>query len=109
MEFGCGPSPSPEQGENRVGSGVTAPVPFYKPEPNYSMEAWLANVSGAVRLSLVVDELGYPKEITVIGPFGSGMDEKSMASVLEWRFKPGLKDGKPASIRVTIEVKFRRL
>jgi TonB family protein len=36
-----------------------------------------------------------------------GLDEKAIEAVRLWRFEPGLKDGKPVPVEVSIEVNFR--
>jgi outer membrane biosynthesis protein TonB len=49
------------------------------------------------------------QQIKVIRPIGLGLDEKAIDAVHKWRFKPGLKDGKPVAVAATIEVNFRLL
>ena len=96
-------------GAYRPGGGVTNPVALYKPEPQYSEEARKAKWQGAVLLSLVVDENGKPIQIKVIRPLGLGLDEKAIEAVSQWKFKPGMKDGKPVPVQAQIEVTFRLL
>jgi TonB family protein len=38
---------------------------------------------------------------------GLGLDQKAIDAVSQWRFKPGLKDGKPVSVRVDMETNYR--
>ena len=38
-----------------------------------------------------------------------GLDEKAIEAVEKWKFKPGMKGGKPVNVRATIEVNFRLL
>ena len=96
-------------GAYRIGGGVSAPVPVFRPEPEYSEEARKAKWQGAVLLSLVVDEDGTPKDIKVVRSLGLGLDQKAIEAVQKWRFKPGLKDGKPVPVSANIEVNFRLL
>jgi periplasmic protein TonB len=96
-------------GAYRIGGGVSAPVPIFRPEPEYSEEARKAKWSGAVLLQLVVDENGVPKDIKVVRSLGMGLDQKAIEAVQKWRFKPGLKDGKPVPVSANIEVNFRLL
>ena len=91
----------------RIGGGVTAPSVLSKVEPAYSEEARSAKLGGTVVLSLVVDDLGHPQNIKVLRSLGLGLDEKAVEAVEQWRFKPGIKDGKPVPVMVTIEVNFR--
>jgi protein TonB len=36
-----------------------------------------------------------------------GLDQQAMAAVSQWRFKPGMKDGKPVPVYANVEVNFR--
>ena len=96
-------------GAYKIGGGVSAPVPVFRPEPEYSEEARKAKWQGAVLLSLIVDENGVPQEIKVVRSLGLGLDQKAIEAVQKWRFKPGLKDGKAVPVTANIEVNFRLL
>jgi TonB family protein len=93
----------------RPGGGVSTPVPIVKPEPEYSEEARKAKWQGVVRVELIVDQNGSPLNIHVTKSAGLGLDEKAIEAVSKWRFKPGMKDGRPVSVIATIEVNFRLL
>jgi TonB family protein len=96
-------------GVYRAGGEVSSPALITKVEPEYSEEARKAKYSGVVRLSVVIDEHGVPTDIHVTGPLGLGLDEKAVEAVQKWRFRPGLKNGKPVKVRASIEVSFRLL
>lgn len=96
-------------GAYRVGGGVSAPVPIFRPEPEYSEEARKAKFQGSVIVALIVDEKGNPQSIRVVRPLGLGLDEKAIEAVQKWRFKPGLKDGRAVPVTAQIEVSFRLL
>ena len=49
------------------------------------------------------------KDIKVVRPLGLGLDEKAIEAIKKWRFRPGVKNGKPVAVLVTIEVNFRLL
>jgi protein TonB len=89
--------------------GVSAPIPIYKVEPEYSEEARKAKFQGTVVLSIVVDEQGMPTNFQVVTPLGLGLDEKAVEAVTRWRFRPGMKDGKPVAVFAKIYVTFRLL
>jgi TonB family protein len=93
----------------RVGGGVSAPVPLYKPDPEYSEEARKAKYSGTVVLSITVDATGKPRDIKVIRSLGLGLDEKAIEAVTKWKFRPGYKNGQPVAVTASIEVNFRLL
>jgi TonB family protein len=92
-----------------VGGGVSSPILISKVEPEYSDEARRAKYSGTVSLSVVVDEQGIPRDIKVVRPLGLGLDERAIQAVARWRFRPGLKNGRPVRVRATVEVSFRLL
>ena len=96
-------------GAYRIGGGVSPPSVLSKVEPEYSEEARKAKWQGTVVLQLVVDEKGMPQQMKVTRSLGLGLDQKAIEAVAKWRFKPGLKDGKPVPVIATIEVNFRLL
>jgi TonB family protein len=93
----------------KIGGGISAPVPIYKPEPDYTEEAKHAKFQGTVLLFIVVDEKGNPRDLRVLRSLGLGLDEKAMEAVQKWKFRPGMKDGCPVPVQATIEVNFRLL
>jgi TonB family protein len=112
---GSGPGYGPGHGGNmgggayRIGGGVSPPSVILKVEPEYSEEARKAKFQGTVILFVVVDEKGNPRELKVIRPLGLGLDQKAIEAVEKWKFRPGMKDGKPVAVQATIEVNFRLL
>jgi TonB family protein len=36
-----------------------------------------------------------------------GLDQKAIEAVRQWRFEPGLKDGKPVPVTANLELNFR--
>jgi len=107
--YGPGSGGNMGGGVYRIGGGVSAPIPIFKPEPEYSEEARKAKFQGTVVLMIVVDEKGNARDLKVIRPLGLGLDQKAIEAVEKWRFKPGMKDGKPVPVQATVEVNFRLL
>ena len=93
----------------RIGGAVSSPAIIRKVEPEYSEEARKAKWQGTVELSVVVDETGHARNITVAKSLGLGLDQKAMEAVEKWLFKPGMKDGKPVPVFATIAVTFHLL
>jgi TonB family protein len=96
-------------GAYSIGGGVSPPSVLYRVDPEYSEEARKAKYSGTVVLYIEVDTSGHASNIRVLKAIGLGLDEKAIDAVNKWRFKPGLKDGKPVKVRAQIEVNFRLL
>lgn len=94
-------------GVYRIGGGASAPIVIHHVEPEYSEQARNAKFQGIVVLSTIVDETGHPTHVKIVRPLGLGLDEKAIEAVQQWRFRPGLKDGKPVPVLVTVEVNFR--
>jgi TonB family protein len=94
---------------HRVGGGTSAPSLIFKVEPEYSEEARKAKLQGSVLLSLVVDGTGKPGRMQILRALGLGLEQKALEAVAQWRFRPGVKDGKPVTVQATVEVNFRLL
>jgi periplasmic protein TonB len=90
-----------------LGKGVTAPHALYDPDPEYSDEARRAKYQGNVILSVIVDATGHVRDIRVARSVGMGLDEKAIEAVQKWKFAPGMKDGRPVAVQVSVEVNFR--
>jgi TonB family protein len=86
-----------------------APALTFQVDPEYSEEARKAKYSGVVVLSIEVDQTGHTRNLRVAKGVGLGLDEKAIEAVKQWRFKPGLKNGKPVIVRAQVEVNFRLL
>ena len=112
---GNGPGVGPGEGGGfgggvfQIGGGVTAPSLLWKVEPVYSEEARKAKHQGIVVLYVEVDASGKVGRMQVVKSLGLGLDERAMEAVKQWKFRPGLKDGKPVAVAATVEVTFRLL
>jgi TonB family protein len=105
------PAPEPESKEPayKVNSrgGVSAPHATYMPDPEYSEEARELKYQGTIVISVVVDASGNTRDVQIQRPLGLGLDEKAVAAVSAWKFRPAQKDGEPVSVEVITEVNFR--
>jgi TonB family protein len=92
----------------QVGGRVSAPVPLFEPEAEFSDEARRAKYQGVCLVALIVDAQGNPQNVHVVRPLGMGLDEKALEAVKKYKFKPAMKDGKtPVAVPVNVEVNFR--
>jgi len=85
----------------------TPPVATYSPAAEYSEQARAAKFNGVVIVSVLVNEEGLPIDPKINRSVGMGLDEKAIECVLQYRFKPAMKDGAPVEARIFIEVNFR--
>jgi len=106
---GPGDNPGPGQGSPQRIRLSALPQLLWKIEPEYSEEARKARYQGSVMLALEVDSEGRPHNIRVVRSLGLGLDERAVAAVSQWRFKPGLLNGRAVESPVSVEVSFRLL
>ncbi len=93
-------------GARQIGGGVSAPVLLYQVDPEFSEEARRSKTAGNVLVNLWVDEKGNPTHVRVIRGIGVGLDEKAVAAVKLYKFKPAMENGKPVTVEMNVEVTF---
>lgn len=91
------------------GRGVTPPQLIYKIEPEFSEQARKAKYQGVVVLAIDVDAGGNVRNIRVRQSLGLGLDEKAVEAVSQWRFRPGVLNGKPVTTEAIVQVSFQLL
>ncbi len=94
-------------GLRRIGGRVSAPVALYTPEPEFSEEARKAKISGNVLVYLQVDEQGRPSHVRILRGLGMGLDEKAVAAVQQYRFKPAQEGGHAVRVEMNVDVYFQ--
>lgn len=108
---GSGPGCCGNFGGNlsRIGQGVAAPVPIYEPDAEFSDEARRSKYEGSVLVTLIVDARGEPQNVHVVRSLGMGLDEKALAAVLQYRFKPAMDKAahRAVAVPMNVEVRFR--
>ena len=105
--LGVGSGGNTGGGLKRIGGGVSAPVLLYSVEPEFSEEARRAKVAGNVIVNIWVDAQGNPSHARVVKGVGMGLDEKAVAAVKQYRFKPAMEGGKPVMVEMNVEVTFQ--
>jgi TonB family protein len=89
--------------------GATIPICQYCPHPPYSEVARAARFEGQVVLEAVVSEDGTVKWTRIIRGAPFGLNQEALNAVRQWKFKPGLHDGKPVSVLLPLDLGFRLL
>jgi len=89
-----------------MGPGIVAPIPLFRPEPQYTDAARKAKVSGTLVLSLTVMADGSVRDLRIERSLRPDLDEQALNTVGTWRFQPGTKDGTPVAVRLNVEVSF---
>jgi len=96
-----------ETGSFRVGRGVTGPSIIFKVQPQLTQEARKAHFQGTVLIAVIINADGTVRDPRVVKAVGLGLDEAAVEAVKQWKFKPGMKDGRPVPVYAQIEVTFR--
>jgi TonB family protein len=95
------------QGQLASTVGVPMIEPIQKGDPEYTEEARVAELEGAVVLSGAIGEDGFAHGLNVVQPLGLGLDEKAIEAVRQWHFQPVLNQGQPYRMALRIPVDFR--
>lgn len=93
----------------RIGGDTKPPSVATKVEPEYSLEARVDKIQGAVMMQVVIGTDGKPGNMTLTRGIGYGLDEKALEAVVKWRFNPGTKGGVAVPVIASIQVNFRLL
>jgi TonB family protein len=89
-----------------VGGGVSAPTVVHSVDPEFTEEARSANFQGGCAIQLIVDAQGNPQNVHVVRHLAMGLDEKAIAAVRQYRFRPAMYQGHPVAVQIVIDVDF---
>lgn len=89
-------------------NGVSMPEVISEKKPEYTSAAMRAKVQGTVEVQAVVNPDGTVGEARVVRSLDDrfGLDDKAIEAVRQWRFRPGVKAGRPVPVLVLIELTF---
>jgi TonB family protein len=92
----------------RPGNGVTPPVALVVPKPQYTAEAMRARIQGTVWVECVVQTNGACSDMRVTRSLDQtfGLDQEALKAARQFRFRPGVRQGEPVAVLVTIELSF---
>lgn len=94
-------------GPYRPGSGIEPPTILREVKPFYTEQARQRGVTGEVVLEIVVQRDGSVGAVRVRQGLGSGLDERAIEAVRQWRFAPARRLGQPVDVMVEVAVEFR--
>ncbi|HEU5310704.1 MAG TPA: energy transducer TonB [Candidatus Eisenbacteria bacterium] len=83
-----------------------APVPVYRPDPEYPAWARENGITGKVLLRVLVDREGSVRQVTVVRGV-EGLTEAARDAVRRWTFRPATVNRQPVAVWVEIPVEFR--
>jgi TonB family protein len=95
-------------GAFRPGAGITLPRVLREVEPQYTADAMRAKVQGTVLLECIVQEDGSVGPVKVVRSLDPifGLDQEAIKAARNWRFTPGMRQGQPVPVIITIELSF---
>jgi TonB family protein len=100
--------PPSQEAEKPYGPTFDAHPPIvFQIAPDYPADARASRTEGTVVLSLVVDENGDPRNVTVIESLGHGLNEAAISAVSTWKFQPVILNGHAEAVPSTVRVDFR--
>ena len=76
-------------------------------KPVYTEEGRRRSVEGEVVMEVVVRADGSIGNVRVLQGLGSGLDQRAIDAVRQWRFSPARRYGTPVDVLVEIAVEFR--
>jgi protein TonB len=88
------------------GNGVSLPQVVKQVKAEYTEEAKQNRIEGKVGLDVVVLADGTIGDVKVAQSLDTvyGLDANAVKAMKQWRFKPGMKDGKPVAVRVAVDI-----
>ena len=74
---------------------------------SYPRMAQQAGIEGKVFLLCFIDETGSVNDVKVIKGIGAGCDEEASDAVKKIKFNPGLNEGKPVKVKLSLSIVFK--
>lgn len=94
-------------GPYRPGSGITPPAIIREVKPDYTEEARRRGLAGDVVLEIIVRADGTVGSVKLLQGLGSGLDQRAIDAVRQWRFSPARRFGTPVDVVVEVAVEFK--
>ena len=85
----------------------STPSPYYRKRPTYPQQLRRDNIEGRVVAEFRVDREGKTCEIRIVDSDHPEFSASVVQALLNWRFMPGLIDGKAVEFRMRIPMVFR--
>jgi TonB family protein len=95
-------------GAYRPGNGVSLPRVIREVKPQYTADAMRAKVQGTVLLECVVMPDGSVSDTRIVRSLDPvfGLDQEAIKAARQWKFVPGVRNGEPVPVLITIELTF---
>jgi TonB family protein len=76
------------------------PIPLKQPVPVYPKKLQDAGVTGTVVVTFIVNAQGDVERVEAIESPHEGLSAAAIEAVKRWKYKPGMHDGHPVSVRL---------
>ncbi|MDP6581636.1 MAG: TonB family protein, partial [Vicinamibacterales bacterium] len=99
-------SPSGQVAE--IGGEVSSPRLSEETKPRYTRAAMEAKIQGGVVMTCIVQIDGSCTDVNVVESLDTryGLDRQAQRALRQWRFEPGMRQGEPVPVLVTVEMTF---
>jgi periplasmic protein TonB len=94
-------------GPYRPGSGIEPPRLLREVKADYTEEARQRGLSGEVVMEIVVRRDGTVGDVKILQGLGSGLNDRAMQAVKQWRFAPAQRQGTAVDVLVEVAVEFK--
>ena len=94
-------------GPYRPGSGIAPPSLLHEVKPIYTEDGRRRGIEGDVEMEVVVRADGSVGAIRLLRGLGSGLDQRAIDAVRQWKFSPARRFGTPVDVMVEVAVEFR--
>lgn len=84
----------------------TPPKPIKLARPEYPMDQKQAGLIGKVKINFVIDEQGNVVNPVVASSNNPSFERPALDAMLQWKFSPAIKGGKPVKARAQQEITF---
>ncbi len=88
--------------------GFVAPIPFRRIKPEYTMTAYLYNVTATVEILVDLDVAGNITRTEIVRWAGYGLDESVEKAVRSMNWRPAERKKKPLPMRVLLRYNFKK-
>lgn len=89
-----------------LGAGITKPIKIHAPQPPYTEAARQGRIQGAVILQAIIESDGTVSEVEIIKGLPFGLDESTIETVKQWKYKPAMKGNEPVPVYMNLVINF---
>ena len=100
---------SPTDSKAQESATFTAPKIVFRKPPVYPAQARAEKktLDGTVTVRVTVGEDGVPQGVELAKSLRPDYDQSALDAVKEWRFDPGLRNGKPVTMEMEININYQ--